>query len=101
MKKLVKITIADLQFADLKLKREPDGAVTFDKEVIMRICADSGIDPSITLSDEDNVAGIIVAWYAEHRAAGGDADPVADDLITETLAEDDHGGGLSHPPGRA
>lgn len=101
MKKLVKITIADLQFADLKLAREPDGAITFDKEVIMRICADSGLDPSTTLGDEDNISGIIVAWYAEHRAAGGDADPVADDLIAETLAEDERGGGLSHQPGRA
>lgn len=67
----------------------------------MRICEASGIDPAITLSDEDNISGIIVAWYNAHRAAGGDADPVADDLIAECIAEDERGGGFSHPPGRA
>ena len=101
MKKLVKITIANIDFSELKLQREPDGAVTFDQAVIARICEASGIDPAITLSDEDNAAGLIVSWYAEHRAAGGDADHVAEDLLAEVLAEDLHGGGLSHQPGRA
>lgn len=101
MKKLVKFTIPGIPFADLNLKREPDGSVTFDAEVIMRICEASGIDPEITLHDEDNVSEIITAWYAEHLAAGGDRDPVQDDLIAEAIAEDEHGGGISHQPGRA
>lgn len=53
------------------------------------------------LEAEYTVAELIVNWYAKHRAAGGEADPVADDLIAETRAEDERGGGLSHQPGRA
>lgn len=101
MKKLVKFIIPDIPFSDLKLRREPDGDITFDTSVIMRICDASGIDPAITLGDEDNISGIIVSWYAAHREAGGDADPVADDLIAEVRAEDERGGGFSHQPGRA
>lgn len=101
MKKLVKITIPDIPFTDLKLRREPDGAVTFDTAVIMRICEASGIDPAITLGDKENISGIIVAWYDTHRAAGGAADPVADELIAECIAEDERGGGFSYPPGLA
>lgn len=101
MKNLVKIIIADTQFSDLKLQREPDGAVIFDTAILRRICESSGIDLNSILADEDNIAGLIVAWYAEHRAAGGEADPVADELIAEVNAEDDRGGGFSYEPGRA
>lgn len=89
LRKLVKITITNIPFADLKLNRESD------------ICESSGIDPDITLGDEDNTAGLIVAWYGEHLAAGGDTDPVAEDLLAEIRAEDAFGGGLSHQPGQA
>lgn len=47
------------------------------------------------------MAALIVAWYANHLKNGGQHDPVADDLITETLAEDERGGGISFPSGRA
>lgn len=47
------------------------------------------------------MAGLIVDWYANHLKNGGEHDPVADDLIAETLAEDDRGGGISYPPGTA
>jgi hypothetical protein len=50
---------------------------------------------------EDNAAGLISAWYAEHLARGGARDATMDDLIAEAAAEDQHGGGFSHPPGRA
>ena len=36
-----------------------------------------------------------------HRAAGGDADPVAEDLLAEVRAEDAAGQLYSHKPGRA
>lgn len=36
-----------------------------------------------------------------HRAAGGAADPAAEDLIAEARIEGERGGGLSHPHGRA
>lgn len=58
----------------------------------------SGIDVErLRRSPEGNVAGLIVAWYSAHLAAGGDRDAVADDLIAEARIE----GAVSHKPGRA
>lgn len=101
--KPVGITIPDdLDFAHLKMARDADGAVSFDWTPIERICSASGIDPSLfSDASEDNVSSLIVAWYRMHLAAGGARDPVQDDLIAEAELEDKHGGGLSHPPGRA
>lgn len=101
-----KLTIVipdDLDFADLKLARDPlTGDVSFDWGPIERICIESGIDVSVFRDQhEDNVSGLIVQWYREHLARGGARDPVQDDLIAETIAEDAHGDGLSHQPGRA
>lgn len=92
----------DVDFADLKLARDPDGAVSFDWSVIERICAVSGvpIEP-LRNGPEDNVAGLIVNWYAAHRANGGNPDPVAEDLLAEVRAEDAVGQQTSHAPGRA
>ena len=103
MQKLIWVTVpGSLAFADLKLCRDPDGYVSFDRDVIDQICVANGIDPAaIWGTDEDNLSGLIVGWYARHRALGGDTDPVAEDLILETAAEDALGDGISHAPGRA
>lgn len=92
----------DVQFADLKLTRTSSGSVSFDWSPIERICAASGIDPA-ALRDghEDNVAGLISAWYERHIAAGGAIDHVYEDLIAESLAETAAGQLYSHAPGRA
>lgn len=91
----------DLDFAALKLARKPDGAISFDWSPIEALCAANGIDIAhFRDGPEDNVSGLIVAWYAAHRQQGGAPDPVAEDLIAETIAED-AAGSLSHPPGRA
>lgn len=47
------------------------------------------------------MAGLIIEWYTNHLKNGGAHDPVADDLIAETMAEDQFGGGISYPPGSA
>lgn len=103
MKKELKISIPDgISFADLKLDRSVTGSITFDANIINTICEHSGIAPKMFWeSHEDNMAALIVAWYANHLKNGGQHDPVADDLITETLAEDERGGGISFPSGRA
>lgn len=92
-----------LEFAALKLSRDPTtGAVDFDTAPIVAICAASGLDARLfTDSPEDNAAGLLAAWYAQHLAAGGARDAVMDDLINEAAAEDQRGGGFSHQPGRA
>lgn len=91
----------DVQFADLKLTRTSSGSVSFDWSPIERICAASGIDPA-TLRDghEDNVAGLIIAWYERHIARGGEPDPAYEDLVAEAQAEDAAGQPYSHSPGR-
>jgi len=100
---MAKVAIPDdLNFSDLRLARDPDGSVSFDWAVIERICEASGL-PIEVLRDgpEDNVAGLITHWYMAHRQHGGEADPVADDLIAEVLIEDAAGQPFSHQPGRA
>lgn len=78
-----------LRFADLKLSRHlVDGDVSFDWAPINAICEASDIDVAVfSHSDEDNVAGLIVAWYQVHREAGGEIDLVAEQLIAEVQAE--------------
>lgn len=99
----MKITIpGDLPFSALHLGRDPDGSVSFDRATIELVERASGLEPGFFLEqDEDAVAELIVGWYSQHRAEGGEPDPVAEDLLAEIRAEDEHGGGLSHQPGRA
>ena len=103
MKKELKILIPDgINFADLKLGRNASGSITFEAGIINSICTNSGIDPKVFWeSHEDNMAGLIIEWYASHLKNGGDRDPVADDLIAETIAEDQRSVGISYPPGSA
>ena len=100
---LIQIAIPDdVEFADLRLQRDPDGAVSFDWTPIERICAASGLSVDVLRDGpEDNIAGLIMHWYGAHRAAGGAPDPVQEDLITETALEDAAGQHHSLPPGRA
>ena len=92
----------DIEFADLQLARDPDGALSFNWGPIERICAASNV-PIELLRDgpEDNVAGLITRWYMLHLEHGGEPDAVKDDLIAETLLEDAAGQHVSHAPGRA
>ncbi|WP_443191417.1 hypothetical protein [Pseudomonas indica] len=93
---------AGVTFADLRLQRDADGGVSFDWGVIERICRESSL-PVELLRDapEDNVAGLIIAWYRAHLQQGGQPDPVAEDLIGEVIAEERAGQSTSHAPGRA
>lgn len=100
---LTKVAVpAGLDFSDLHLARDADGDVSFDWSVIERICAASGLPVEMFRdAPEDNVAGLIVAWYQAHRERGGASDPVAEDLIAEVLAEEAAGQRVSHRPGHA
>lgn len=98
-----RITIPDgVTFADLHLTRDPQtGEIDFDWAPIEAICAASGLDIDLLRTSDDNRAALVVAWYTEHRARGGDPDPVQEDLLAEVAAEDARGHGQSYPPGRA
>jgi len=92
----------DVDFADLRLGRDADGMVTFDWQPLSRICEASGLAWELLRDGpEDNVSGLMVAWYNAHRADGGDPDAVAEDLIAEVRAEDAAGQWYSFEPGRA
>lgn len=91
-----------LSFAALKLSRDASGSVSFDLAVITAIEQASGLADGFLMSQPEDVLGeVIVRWYDAHIAAGGERDPVADDLIAEVRIEDERGGGISHQPGRA
>ena len=100
---MARVAIPDgVDFADLRLARDPDGSVSFDWGIIERICAASGLPVEMLREGpEDNVAGLIVQWYMAHRRAGGAPDPVAEDLLAEVRAEESAGQPFSHAPGRA
>lgn len=102
MKKFVAIVIPnDLDFSALRLARTADGSVSFDWTPIERICKASGVDIAMFRDhSEDNLASVLTNWYTAHRAAGGEADPVAEDLLAEIRAEDAAGQHHSHAPGR-
>lgn len=90
----VRITIPEgVDFADLKLERDPEtGVIRFDWAPLEAICEASDLDIALLKErDEDNVAGLIWAWYAQHRQHGGAPDPVQEALIAEVEAEDIHG----------
>ena len=104
MHKITPISIpVGMSFSELRLARDPQtGDVSFDTSVIERVEAESGLPAGFFMSQpEDAVAALISTWYSAHRASGGDADPVADDLIAEARAEDAAGQPYSHAPGRA
>lgn len=104
MHKIAPITIPEgVAFADLRLARDgATGNVSFDTAVIEHIERESGLPAGFFMGQhEDAVAALITGWYSAHRAAGGAADPVAEDLLTEVRAEDAAGQHYSHKPGRA
>ena len=100
---LARVAIPEgLDFADLRLARDADGAVSFDWAVIERICRANNLPVEMLREGpEDNVAGLLIGWYSSHRNAGGAPDPVAEDLLAEVKAEDAAGQAFSYEPGRA
>ena len=104
MSKMIPVSIpADVSFSDLNLARDPKtGDVSFDWVPIERICSASGMNVALLRDQpEDNLAALLTVWYRTHLAAGGQMDPVYEDLIGEVRAEDAAGQPYSHAPGRA
>lgn len=98
------ITIPEgVAFADLRLARDPQtGDVSFNTAIIDQIERESRLPAGFFMGQhEDAVASLITGWYSAHRAAGGAADPVAEDLLAEVRAEDAVGQHYSYKPGRA
>ena len=104
MHKITPISIPiGMAFSELRLERDPQtGDVSFDTSVIERIERESGLPAGFFMCQhEDAMAALITTWYSAHRSSGGDADPVAEDLLAEVRAEDAAGQHYSHKPGHA
>lgn len=85
-KALVQVRVpADLHFSALRLRRHPDGDLSFDGAVLARVLAESGIPEAA--ATEDLHSGIISGWYRMHRDGGGERDPVMEELIREEERE--------------
>lgn len=98
----MQIQIPGIDFAELKLARDADGAVSFDTAVIERIEQANGLPAGYFMQQpEDALAQLLVTWYRLHLAAGGQPDPVAADLFAEAELEQARGVVVSHAPGRA
>lgn len=76
---------ADLDFADLRLRRHAGGDTSFDRTVMARVLEASGIPEAA--ATEDLHSGVIAGWYRMHREAGGELDPVMEALIAEDEEE--------------
>lgn len=98
----VSLRIPDnITFAELQLKREPDGQVSFDLDVIKAICRSNDIDPQLFEGSIHNVVALIVNWYFNHRKRDGSRDPVVEALIAEVDAEVAAEMAQGHAPGHA
>lgn len=74
----------DVDFADLHLVRNADGAVSFDWAPIERICEASGLSVDVLKGGPvDNVVELITGWYGEHRRHGGASDATAEGWLAE------------------
>lgn len=63
--------------------------MSFDWAPIEEICTASHLDIHyLREQTEENVCGLLIAWYHEHRQAGGDADPIMEQILIEVRSED-------------
>lgn len=75
----------DLEFSDLKLRRYPNGDVSFDHQVASHVLEASGVP--LARITEDLYSDIITSWYDVHLREGGAPDPIMDELIAEDAQE--------------
>lgn len=75
-----------IEFDALQLARDAQtGDIHLDMDVL-RAVADA--NPGVRIETEDDICGVLVAWYRAHRAAGGDADQTMEQIAAEVEAED-------------
>jgi len=79
----VKIKIPlGVDFADLQLAFDENGDMCYDAKPIEAICQASGLDVShFRDGPEENLRGLIAAWYLAHRKHGGVSNPIAEEFF--------------------
>jgi hypothetical protein len=100
--KIVGIFIpSEVDFSDLQLAYENDGDISFNSAVFKHVCLANGITQNDIASSNDGVGGFVAKWYVAHIRAGGEKDPVAEDMISEVHAEHEAGQTVGFPAGHA
>jgi len=68
-------------FADLKLRRCDDDAIDLDMDLVKLICSINDLDFEKVLQNPGPVVtSILTVWYKNHRAQGGQPDPLMEAL---------------------
>jgi hypothetical protein len=76
-----------LQFTDLALEREPRSKrLLYQPAPMARLLDANNVELSGFLDDEDLVCWLIAEFYLMHRTAGGEPDPVAEQMLREFAA---------------
>jgi hypothetical protein len=79
-------------FADLALEREPvTHCLLFLPAPLGALCLFNGLDPEAILANEDLSCELICEWYFAHIEAGGEPDPVAEQILEEVVRLQDSG----------
>lgn len=75
---------SNVDFADLELRRNQDGSVSFKWEPIEAICEASGVSSDLfRLGGAEDIACLFVVWYVAHLARGGAKDAVQEELLSD------------------
>lgn len=71
-------------FADLKIRRCESDAIDLDMDLVKLVCNINGLDFAKVLQDPGPVVtSILTVWYKSHLAAGGQPDPVMEELKSQ------------------
>ena len=83
-----KIIIPDgLRFAELELEREPvTKNLLYRPEPLAALFVANSMELNGIFNNEDIVAWVISQWYLEHRTAGGEKVPVAEEILKEVAS---------------
>lgn len=73
-------------FADLKLRRCDDDAIDLDMNLVRLVCRINDLDfDKVRQNPGPVVSAILSVWYKNHLAAGGDPDPLMEQLKSPSL----------------
>ena len=75
---------AGMEFAELELERAQfTGRLLYKPEPLAAMFSANSIDVSQVFENEELADWLIAEWYLAHRAAGGERDPVAEEVFAE------------------
>ena len=77
----------DVQFEDLALERDPvTKRLLYKPEPLAKLFMANELALQALFDDEDVVCWLVAEFYLNHRRAGGEPDPVAEEVLAEVAA---------------